>query len=150
MLTFLRLLVFCCCSLAVGCGSSQASRRADYLRATLPYDATILVDAAVTLRNEKTDSKALRLIDEAIRVDILRFQVCLADPTVPENDKKFARTVYQKLVSYASEHDVAVGYERGKKYEVLPNDVVLPDEMVVRDAIDQAIQHESPINRVTE
>jgi len=148
MRTFSYFLVFCCCTMAVGCASSQARRRADYIRATLPYDATMLVNAAVALRNENPDSKALGWLDEALRVDILRFQVCLADPGVPEKDKTFARTVYQKLISYASEHDVTVGYELGHLYTVLPNDVALPRQMVVRDAIDQAIQNQGPTNQM--
>ena len=134
-------IIFCClCGLLAGC-DSQSSRRADYVRATLPYDATIVVTAAATLRQENPNSKALGALDEAVRMDILRLQVCLSDPGVPEKDKKFARTVYEKLVSYAKEHDVAVGYRSGHEYITLPDDIALPHRMVIRDAIDGAIKN---------
>ena len=148
MRTFSNLCALCCCLLAVGCGPSPANRRADYVRATLPYDATMLIHAAETLRQENPNSKALGWLDEALRVDLLRFQVCLADPAVPAKDKVFARGVYQQLLSYASKHDVAAGYEPGHEYIVVPDDVALPDRMNVRDIINNAVGHEGPTNQM--
>lgn len=147
MRTLLYLLV-CCCSLTVGCGPSEARKRADYVRATLPYDATMLINAAAILRQENTNSKALGWLDEALRVDLLRFQVCLEDPGVPEEDKKFARGVYQQLLAYARAHDVAVGYQPAHEYIVVSGDVALSHKMFVRDAIDRAIGHEGPTNQM--
>ncbi len=132
----------------MGCGPSQARKRADYVLATLPYDATMLVNAAANLRQENTNSKALGWLDQALRVDLLRFQVCLEDPRVPEKDKKFARQVYQQLLVYARAHDVAVGYESGHQYIVVPDDVALPDKVFLRDAIDRAIRYEGPTNQM--
>ena len=108
----------------------------------------MLVNAAVALRQENTNSKALGWLDEALRVDLLRFQVCLEDPGVPEKDKKFARGVYQKLLAYARAHDVAVGYEPAHEYIVVPGDVALPDKVLVRDAIDRAIGYGGPTNQM--
>jgi hypothetical protein len=137
------LLSLVACALVVGCGRSEARRRAEYVHATLPFDATMVVSAATALREENPNSKALGFLDEAVRVDLLRLQVCLADPAVPEKDKTFARGVYQKLVSYAAQHDVAVGYQPGHVYTNVPfDDIALPHEMVIRDAIDEAIKHQ--------
>jgi len=108
----------------------------------------MLVSAAEQLRQENPNSKALGWLDQALRVDLLRFQVCLADPAVPAKDKVFARGVYQRLQSYASKHDVAVGYEPGHAYIVVPDDVALPDRVYVRDVINGAIGHEGPTNQM--
>src|SRR5437870_12446704 len=86
------LLAFGCWTLVAGCTSSQARRRAEYVRATLPHDATLVLSAAVMLRQENPNSKALGFLDEALRVDLLRLQVCLSDPGVTEKDKKFDRS----------------------------------------------------------
>jgi hypothetical protein len=150
MRTISYLLPICCCAIAVGCGPSQARKRADYVRATLPYDATMLVQAAETLRHENPNSKALGWLDQALRVDLLRFQVCLADPAVPAKDKVFARGVYQQVLAYARKHDVAVGYEPGHEYIVVPQDVALPDRMHVRDIVNSAIGDYGPTNGLSQ
>jgi hypothetical protein len=138
MRSFTHLVALFLAVVTAGCGS-QARRRADYLRATLPYDATMAVSAAVVLRQENPNSKALGFLDEAICFDLLRLKICLSDPDVPEKDKTFARHAFQKLTTYAALYDVAKGFKPGHVYPTPAGDLALPPRIAIRDAVEEVI-----------
>ena len=142
MRTVLQVLLGCVAMLAAGCASHSASR-ADYARATLPYDSAVLVSAATQLRRENPDSKQIVRLDQAVIEHLLRLSVCLSDPRIPEKDKAYARQVFPKVAAYAAAHDLASGFERGKEYDMLPGDLILPAQMMVRDLVDGIIESQA-------
>lgn len=141
MRTRVHLLISCVTTLATGC-ASHSTARTDYARATLPYDSAILVSAATQLRRENPESKQIIRLDQAVLEHLLRLYVCLSDPTIPEKDKNYVRSVFAKMVIYATAHDLAPGFERGKEYDMLPGDIVLPHHMAVRDVLDEIVQRQ--------
>jgi hypothetical protein len=143
MRTVLHVLLGCVAMLAVGCASHSASR-ADYVRATLPYDSAVLVSAATHLRQENPESRQIVRLDQAVLEHLLRLHVCLSDPRIPEKDKAYAREVLPRVAAYTAAHDLASGFERGKEYDMLPGDLVLPAHMMVRDVVDGIIESSAP------
>lgn len=140
MRTSLHVLFCCVIGLAVGCASHSKSRVA-YVRASLPYDSAVLVSAATQLRRENPDLKQIIRLDQAVLEHLLRLHVCLSDPQISEKDKTYARNVYPKVVAYAAAHDLAAGFERGKVYDMLPGDILLPPHMAVRDIVDELVKN---------
>jgi hypothetical protein len=123
----------------LGCGP-HATPRAAYVRATLPYDAYCLVSAASQLRKENPDSKQIIRLHQAVLEHLLRLEICLNDPQIPDSDKKYARDVFPKVIAYAATNKIAVVFEPGKQYDMLPNDFVLPPHMAIRDVVDEIIR----------
>jgi len=113
--------------------------RASYMRATLPYDAYCICSALTKFRATTADPKVFYLLEQTLLEHLLRLHICLSDPRIPEADKKYARNVLPKIVTYAKAHDLAQGYQPGKTYEMLPHDLILPPEMAIRDVYDSII-----------
>ena len=128
--------------LASGC-SSQSRVRADYVRATLPYETAVLVKGAERIRRGYPDVTAARMagVDQIIIEHALRLHICLSDPSIPEKDKSYGRNVLPLVVGYIATNDVGRGFEAGKEYEMLPQDFMFPPKMKIRDVLDELIQH---------
>ncbi len=129
------------------CGCvSQSSIRANFVRATLPYESAVLVKGAERIRRAKTDGTTGSLlgVDQLIIEHALRLHICLSDPNIPEKDKSYARKVMPIVVSYIATNNSGTGYERGKEYDLLPGDFLLPSRMKVRDVLDELIQNWRP------
>jgi len=101
-----------------------------------------LVAAARRLRQENPDSKQIVILDEAVLEHLLQLHVCLSDPTIPEQDKKYARNVFPRVAAYAAAHDLVDDCERGKEYKMLTDDLVLPKRMAIRDVVDQIVKEQ--------
>jgi|SRR5947209_7107136 len=128
--------------LVSGC-SSPSRVRADYVRATLPYEAAVLVRGAERIRRGYPDVSAARMagLDQLIIEGALRLHICLSDSHIPEKDKSYARNVLPLVVGYLATNDVGRGFESGKEYEMLPDDFMFPPKMKIRDILDELIQN---------
>jgi hypothetical protein len=127
--------------LVCGC-TSQKQVRVDYVRTTLPYEASVLVKGAERIRRDKPDISAtsMDLVDQLIIEYALRLDICLSDPRISEEDKSYARDVLPRVVAYIARNNVGAGYELGKDYEMLPNDFMFPSKMKIRDVLDELIR----------
>jgi len=133
-------------SLLCGC-ASQSHSRADYVRATLPYESAMLVKSAEQIRRGCPDISSDRLgllglfkIEQLILDDALRLHICLSDPRISEQDKSYGRDVLPLVVSYISTNNIGREYKSGKEYEMLPDDFIFPPKMKIRDVLDELIQ----------
>jgi hypothetical protein len=116
--------------------------RADYLRATLPYETAVLVKGAERIRRGCPDVMAATIagVDQLIIEHALRLHVCLSDPRIPEKDKKYARDVLPLVVEYIVTNKVGMGAKAGKEYKMLPDDFMFPPKMRIRDVLDELVQ----------
>jgi hypothetical protein len=123
-----------------GC-SSPSHVRADYVRATLPYEAAVLVKGAERIRRGYPDITTSRMavVDQLIIEDALRLHICLSDPNIAEKDKSYARNVLPLVIGYIATNDVGRGFDVGKEYEMLPHDFMFPPKMKIRDVLDELI-----------
>jgi hypothetical protein len=93
--------------------------------------------------NGREYKRGLLLLDGLILDDLLRLQICISDQHIPDKDKQYARDVFPKILAYATAHDIAAAYEPGHEYKMLPNDMILPKEMAIRDVFDKIAKHVS-------
>ena len=114
--------------------------RRSYIKATLPYDASCTCAALVNVRKATNDERATSLLEQTLLEDLLRLHVCLTDRHISEADKRYARAVMPKIIAYVKTHPLAQGYVPGKKYTMLPEDLILPSQMVIRDVYDSIIK----------
>jgi hypothetical protein len=129
--------------LCTGCASPTSPRDA-YIRATLPYDAALLVRSATRMRRDHPDSKEVVLLDQTILEHLLRLHICLLDPEIPDSHKSYARDVMPLVAAYAREHRIADAFQAGREYDMLPEDLVLPRRLAIRDLFEQIMEHQKP------
>jgi len=130
-------------SIVILCGcATQTHIRADYIRATLPYESAVLVKSAEKTRRANPDVEAgtTALLDQLIIEDALRLDICLSDPHVSEKDKSYARKVLPLVVAYIATNSVGSGFQPGVEYEMLPDDFMFPQRMKIRDVLDELIR----------
>jgi hypothetical protein len=128
--------------MAILCGcATQAHIRADYIRATLPYESAALVKSAERMRRANPDVTAgeMSSVDQLIIEDALRLHICLSDPHISEKDKSYARNVLPMVVAYIATNNVGAGFKSGVEYEMLPGDFMFPPRMKIRDILDELI-----------
>ena len=135
---------FLASAIALLCGCQrQSSARAEYVRATLPYETAVLVKGAERFRRAKPDVSVhdMELVDQIIIEHALRLHICLSDPDISEKDKEYARNVLPLTVSYIATNKTAAGFQSGVEYEMLSKDFMFPPRMKIRDVIDELIQN---------
>lgn len=124
-------------------------RWASYLRTTLPYEAACTCSALTRIRKNIPDQRItdpkfayVYILEQTLLEHLLRLDICLADPRIPESDKQYARAVMPKIIAYARTYDIADAYEAGKTYDMAQRDIVLPAKMVIRDVFNSIIKRE--------
>jgi hypothetical protein len=138
-------LLICCVTILISGCDSQTKTRADYIRATLPYEAKDLVVGAQRIRRMYPDvsDSTMASVDQQIIEHLLRLYVCLSDPHISEKDKKYAREVLPAIVAYVAKYDIHDdGFRPGVEYDMLPGDFVLPPKMKIRDVLDELIKQQ--------
>jgi hypothetical protein len=131
----------------IPCRAADQVSHADYVRATLPYDTACLLSALrFAHQGTQGNSNCIGSLEQNLLEDLLRLKISLEDPSISDADKKYARDVMPKVLAYARIHDIAKGYKSGKVYEMLPDDIVLPNTMKIRDIYEQiiAVSSKSP------
>jgi hypothetical protein len=124
------------------CGCASRTRlRADYVRATLPYESAVLLKSAEKIRRDDpaVSSRTMAPLDQLIIEDALRLHICLSDPHIPEKDKSYGRNVLPSVVTYIATNHVGAGFKSGVDYDMLPNDSIFPPQMKIRDVLDELI-----------
>ena len=123
--------------------------RADYVRATLPYETAALVKGAERIRRDCPNVAAATIagVDQLIMEHALRLHLCLSDTRVSERDKRYARDVLPLVVAYIATNNVGMSAKARKEYEMLPDDFIFPRKIKIRDVLDELIQKRKQVTQ---
>jgi len=127
------------------CNRQDSIARSKYVKSTLPYQSECLLHVVKNQRFQHINDMDYVILENTLFDNMLRLYLCINDPNIKDPDKKYAKNVLAHIIAFAKDKDLAYGYKKGIECEMIPDDIVLPAKMKVRDVYDK-IMNEKDFN----